>query len=157
MSAAFSPELVSKIEAVAGRYPAKAAALLPVLHVVQNERGHLSAEDEAAVAGLLGMPPVKVHEVVTFYTMFRRRPVGRYHLQVCTNLSCSLAGGEALAAHLEAKLGVKLGGTTPDGKFTLTGVECLGACETAPCLMINFDYYGNLDAARIDDLLGSLA
>jgi len=156
MSAAFSPELVGKIEALAGRYPVKAAALLPVLHLVQSERGHVSAEDERAVAGLLGMPPVKVREVMTFYTMFRRIPVGRYHIQVCTNLSCALAGGDSLAAHLETKLGVKLGGTTADGKFTLTGVECLGACETAPCLMINFDYYGNLDAARIDDLLGSL-
>ena len=157
MSGAFSPGLVSKIEALAGRYPAKAAALLPVLHLVQNERGHVSAEDERTVAGLLGMPPIKVREVVTFYTMFRRRAVGRYHIQVCTNLSCMLAGGDSLAAHLEAKLGVKLGGTTADGKFTLTGVECLGACETAPCLMINFDYYGNLDSARIDDILGSLA
>jgi NADH-quinone oxidoreductase subunit E len=157
VSGAFSPELVRKIEALAGRYPAKAAALLPVLHLVQNERGHVSAADERAVAGLLGMAPVKVHEVVTFYTMVRRTPMGRYHLQVCTNLSCSLAGGDSLAAHLEAKLGVKLGGTTPDGKFSLTGVECLGACEKAPCLMINFDYYGNLDSARIDDILGSLA
>ena len=156
MIAAFSPELVSKIAALAGRYPAKAAALLPVLHLVQSERGHVSAEDERAVAGLLGMPPIKVREVMTFYTMFRRSSVGRYHIQVCTNLSCSLAGGEALAAYLEAKLGVKLGGTTPDGRFTLTGVECLGACETAPCLMVNFDYYGNLDAARVDELLGSL-
>lgn len=156
MSAAFPPELAAKVRALTGRYPAAAAALLPVLHLVQNERGRLSAEDELAVAGLLGIPPVKVREVVTFYTMFRRNPVGRYHIQVCTNLTCTLAGGEALAAHLEAKLGVRLGGTTPDGKFTLTAVECLGACETAPCLMVNFDYHGNLDAGRIDELLGSL-
>jgi NADH-quinone oxidoreductase subunit E len=157
MSGAFSPELAGKIAALAARYPAKPAALLPVLHLVQNERGHISADDERAVAGILGLPPVKVREVVTFYTMFRRAPVGRYHIQVCTNLSCALAGGDTLAAHLEAKLGVKLGGTTPDGKFTLTGVECLGACEKAPCLMINFEYYGDLDSARIDDILGGLA
>jgi NADH-quinone oxidoreductase E subunit len=157
MSAAFTPELAAKIAALAARYPAKPAALLPVLHLVQNEKGHISADDEREVAGLLGLAPVKIREVVTFYTMFRRAPVGRYHIQVCTNLSCFLAGGDALAAHLEAKLGVRLGGTTPDGKFTLTGVECLGACEKAPCLMINFDYYGDLDADKVDSLLGSLA
>jgi NADH-quinone oxidoreductase E subunit len=119
--------------------------------------GFLSADDERAVAERLGLLPVKVREVVTFYTMFRRSPVGKYHLQICTNLSCSLAGADALADHLQAKLGIKLGGTTPDGKFTLTGVECLGACEQAPCLMINFDYYGNLDAAGIDRILAGLA
>ena len=157
MSARFSPALAKKIDEIAARYPVQQAALLPVLHLVQNEMGFLSADDERAVAERLGLLPVKVREVVTFYTMFRRSPVGKYHLQICTNLSCSLAGGDGLADHLQAKLGIKLGGTTPDGKFTLTGVECLGACEQAPCLMINFDYYGNLDAAGIDRILEGLA
>jgi len=88
--------------------------------------------------------------------MFRRAPVGRYHLQVCTNVSCSLAGAESLVEHLRSRLGIGMGETTPDGKFTLTGVECLGACEQAPCLMVNFDYHGGLDAAKLDALLRSL-
>jgi NADH-quinone oxidoreductase subunit E len=157
MSSVLSDVLAKKIEELAARYPVKQAALLPVLHLVQNEKGFLSPEDEQDVAGRLGILPVKVREVVTFYTMFRRAPVGKYHIQVCTNLSCSLAGGDGLVGHLETRLGIALGGTTADGRFTLTGVECLGACETAPCLMINFDYYGNLDAAGLDKILEGLA
>lgn len=157
MTTVLSDALAKKIDDLAARYPAKQAALLPVLHLVQNEKGFLSPGDEQAVAGRLGIPAIKVREVVTFYTMFRRSPVGKYHIQVCTNLSCSLAGGDGLAGHLEDRLGIALGGTTADGKFTLTGVECLGACETAPCLMINFDYYGNLDADGIDKILEGLA
>jgi NADH-quinone oxidoreductase subunit E len=157
MSSVLSAALAKKIDDLGARYPAKQAALLPVLHLVQNEKGFLSAADEQAVAERLGILPVKVREVVTFYTMFRRSPVGKYHIQVCTNLSCSLAGGDGLVEHLKARLGIALGGTTADGKFTLTGAECLGACEQAPCLMINFDYYGNLDAAGIDRILEGLA
>jgi len=157
MSSVLSDVLAKKIDELAARYPVKQAALLPVLHLVQNEKGFLSPEDEQDVAGRLGILPVKVREVVTFYTMFRRSPVGKYHIQVCTNLSCSLAGGDGLVGRLETRLGIALGGTTPDGKFTLTGVECLGACETAPCLMINFDYHGNLDAAGLDKILEGLA
>ena len=157
MSSVLSDVLAKKIDELAARYPVKQAALLPVLHLVQNEKGFLSPEDEQDVAGRLGILPVKVREVVTFYTMFRRSPVGKYHIQVCTNLSCSLAGGDGLVGHLETRLGIALGGTTADGRFTLTGVECLGACETAPCLMINFDYHGNLDAAGLDKILEGLA
>jgi len=157
VSGEFPAGLIEGVRGLAARYPAPQAALLPVLHLVQNERGHLSTDDERRVAALLGLPPMKVHEVVTFYSMFRRAPVGRYHLQVCTNVSCSLAGAEALAARLEARLGIRMGETTPDGKFTLTGVECLGACETAPCLMVNFDYHGGLDEDKLEALLGGLA
>jgi NADH-quinone oxidoreductase subunit E len=157
MSGGFSSVLVEGIRALVDRYPVAQAALLPVLHLVQNERGHISTEDEKRVADLLGLPAMKVHEVVTFYTMFRRAPIGRYHLQICTNVSCSLAGADGLAARLESKLGIRMGETTPDGRFTLTGVECLGACELAPCMMINFDYHGGLDEAKLDALLGDLA
>jgi NADH-quinone oxidoreductase subunit E len=156
VSRVFPPALDAAIGALAGRYPARQAALLPVLHLVQNELGYISLSDEQRVAELLGLPPMKVHEVVTFYTMFRRAPIGRHHIQVCTNVSCSLAGGVALVEHLQAKLGITLGETTPDGRFTLTGVECLGACEQAPCLMVDFDYHGNLDAEKIDALLEAL-
>ncbi len=156
MSRAFAPALAEGIARLAGRYPSKQAALLPVLHLVQNELGRISLDDERSVAEALGIPAMTVHEVVSFYTMFRREPVGRYHLQVCTNVTCALAGGRTLLEHLKSRLGIRLGETTADGKFTLTGVECLGACEQAPCLMVNFDYHGSLDADAVDALLGGL-
>jgi len=157
MSAAFSAGLLKTIEALAGRYPHKRAALLPVLHLVQKEFGFISPDAEQAVAGLLDIKPIQVREVVTFYTMFFRRPVGRFHIQACTNLSCSLLGGEQLLAHLEEKLRLKPGETSPDGKFTLSSVECLGACEQSPCLMVNENLYGNLDKDRLDELLEGLS
>lgn len=156
MSREFSAALIERIAALAGRYPAKQAALLPALHLVQEDLGHIAPDDERRVAELLEIPAMRVHEAVTFYTMFRRAPVGRYHLQVCTNVSCAIAGADSLIDHLQARLGIKLGETTHDGKFTLTGVECLGACEQGPCMMINFDYHGNLDAAKLDAFLWGL-
>lgn len=155
-----SPELTDqtkkKIEEIASRYASKKAALLPVLHVVQAEEGYVSPQAEKQVASLLDIKPIKVKEVVTFYTMFNQEPVGKYHIQVCSNLSCSLLGAESLIEHLKAKLGIDVGETTSDKKFTLTTVECLGACEQAPCMMINFDYFGNLDKEKIDKILGGL-
>jgi NADH-quinone oxidoreductase E subunit len=156
LSREFTAELKKRIEEITARYPSRPAALLPVLHLVQSETGFLSAEEERAVASILGLPPIKVREVVTFYTMFTRKPLGRFHLQVCSNLSCSLADGERILRHLRAKLGVGAGGTTPDGKYTLTEVECLGACEQAPCMMVNFDYHGNLDPEKVDRILEEL-
>jgi len=155
-----SPEtsalLRRRIEETAARYPKKGAALLPVLHLVQQETGCISAEEEKFVAQALGLKPMKVREVVTFYTMFLRRPVGKYHLQVCSNLSCILLGAGPLLEYLQKKLGVGVGETTADGRFTLSVVECLGACEQAPCVMVNFDYYGQLDREKIDRILEGL-
>jgi NADH-quinone oxidoreductase subunit E len=156
MSPALSEQTVKKIEEIVSRYARKEAALLPVLHLVQDEVGFISAQEEKQVADLLGIRPIRVKEVVTFYTMLNQEPVGRYHIQVCSNISCSLLGAESLLEHLRSKLGVEVGETTPDKKFTLTTVECLGACEQAPCMMINFDYYGNLDKEKIDEILDSL-
>jgi NADH-quinone oxidoreductase subunit E len=156
MSREFPGAMLDRISALAALYPARQAALLPVLHLVQNELGYITPDEERHVASLLDIPPMRVHEVVSFYTMFRRAPVGRYHLQVCTNVSCSLAGAESLVDYLQTRLGIKMGETTPDGRFTLTGVECLGACEQAPCMMVNFDYHGGLDKGKIDELLRSL-
>ena len=156
MNREFTAELKKRIEEITARYPSRQAALLPVLHLVQSETGFLSAEEERAVASILGLPPIKVREVVTFYTMFTRKPLGRFHLQVCSNLSCSLADGERILRHLQAKLGIGAGETTPDGKYTLTEVECLGACEQAPCMMVNFDYHGNLDPEKVDRILEEL-
>jgi NADH-quinone oxidoreductase subunit E len=155
-----SPELTDrtkkKIEEIAARYANREAALLPVLHLVQREVGFISRQEEKQVAALLNIRPIKVKEAVTFYTMFNQKPIGKYHIQVCSNLSCSLLGSDSLIDHLKDKLGILEGETTADKKFTLTTVECLGACEQAPCMMINFDYFGNLDKDRIDKILDEL-
>jgi NADH-quinone oxidoreductase E subunit len=156
MSPEYSGELRKKIDQVVARYPKREAALLPVLHLVQNEIGCISQEEEKFVAQILGLKPMRVREVVTFYTMISPRPLGKYHIQVCSNLSCSLLGAGRLVDYLKKKLGIGIGETSPDKKFTLSTVECLGACEQAPCLMVNFDYYGQLDKDKIDQILDRL-
>jgi len=156
MSQELTDRTIKKIEELASRYARKEAALLPVLHLVQNEVGFISPQEEKQVARLLDIKPIKVKEVVTFYTMYNQKAIGKYHIQVCSNLSCSLLGAESLIDHLKEKLGIGVGETTPDKKFTLTTVECLGACEQSPCMMINFDYFGNLDKEKIDDVLSKL-
>ena len=156
MSPEYSAALRKKIGEVAARYPKQEAALLPVLHLVQNEVGCIGPEEEKFVAGLLGLKPMRVREVVTFYTMISSRPLGKYHIQVCSNLSCRLLGAETLLDYLQKKLGIGVGETSADGKFTLSAVECLGACELAPCLMVNFEYYGQLDRNKIDEILTGL-
>ena len=156
MSPEFSEKIQEKIKEIAARYPQKEAAILPVLHIAQQEFGFISPEEEKQVAGILGIKPIRVREVVTFYTMLNREPVGKYHIQVCSNLSCSLLGAEKLIDYLKQKLGVAPGETTKDKKFTLSLVECLGACEQAPCMMVNFEYHGNLDKKKIDKILDDL-
>jgi NADH-quinone oxidoreductase E subunit len=156
MSPEFSLPTKKKIEELIARYPKKEAALLPVLLLVQQEFGSISAEEEKLVANLLKIKPIKVREVVTFYTMLNMKPVGIYHIQVCTNLSCTLLGGQKLLDYLREKLRIEPGETSLDNKFTLSTVECLGACEQSPCMMVNFDYYGHLDQQKIDTILESL-
>ncbi len=156
MSLEFRPETKKKIGEIVGRYPQKEAAILPLLHAAQQEFGFISSDAEKLIAQILGVKPIRVREVVTFYTMLSRQPMGKYHIQVCSNLSCSLAGAEKLIDYLQKKLKVKPGQTTPDKKFTLSLVECLGACEMAPCMMVNFDYHGNLDKKKVDRILESL-
>lgn len=156
MSVDYSEKTRKKIEEIISRYPRKEAALLPVLHLTQQEFGQISAEEEKRVAALLGIKPIQVREVVTFYTMLHQSPLGKYHIQVCSNVSCAMMGAGSLVQHLERKLSVEVGGTTSDKKFTLSTVECLGACEQAPSMMVNFDYYGNLDKEKIDKILDEL-
>jgi NADH-quinone oxidoreductase subunit E len=145
-----------RIGELAARYPKPAAALLPALHLVQDEVGHIPDEAAAAVAEALALPPAHVHGVVTFYTMFRRQPVGRYFLQVCTNVACMALDGYRMLAHLEKTLGIRTGETTPDGLFTLVEVECLAACGQGPMMLVNQDYVYNLDEAKLDALLADL-
>jgi NADH-quinone oxidoreductase subunit E len=121
------------------KYPAEQAqsAVMACLSIVQQEQGWVSREAEQAVADYLGMAPMAVHEVTTFYNMYNQQPVGKYKLNVCTNLPCQLRGGNEALAHLERKLGVAMGGTTTDGLFTLQQCECLGACADAPVMLVN--------------------
>jgi len=121
------------------KYPAdqKQSAVMACLAVVQQEQGFVSRESEEAIAAYLGMPPIAVHEVTTFYNMFNQRPVGKYKLNVCTNLPCQLRDGQNALQYLEQKLGVAMGETTPDGLFTLQQSECLGACADSPVLLVN--------------------
>jgi len=156
MSPEFSDAIKKEVEGIIARYPEKKAALLPVLHAAQREFGYIAEDTEKMVASLLGIAPVEVREVVTFYTMYNRKPVGKYHIQVCSNLTCTLLGGESVLEYLRTKLDVEPGETTEDKKFTLSTVECLGACEEAPCMMVNFDYFGHLDKERIDKILDQL-
>ena len=156
MSLEFSDKTKKKIDKIIARYPQKEAALLPVLHVIQKEFGQISAEEEILAASLLGISQVKVREVVSFYTMFNRKAVGKYHIQICSNLTCTLMGADNVLSFIEEKLGIKPGETTSDKKFSLSTVECLGACEQAPSMMINFDYYGYLDKEKINKILDNL-
>ncbi len=156
MSPESTASLKEKMLRIISRYPRKEAALLPLLHLAQREFGYISTLEEKMIADILGIKPIRVREAVTFYTMLNRKPLGKYHIQVCTNITCSLLGAERLIDYLKERLKIEVGETTPDKKFTLSEVECLGACEQAPSMMINFDYYGNLDKKKIDDILKSL-
>ena len=156
MSVAFSDTARAEFERLLTRYPDNEAVILPVLHLAQREFGYVSDEAIVYVAGLLGLSPARIEGVATFYTMYNRKPVGKYHVQICRNISCSLLGAEHLIEHVAGKLGVKPGGTTPDGKFTLSQVECLGSCGTAPVMQVNDDYYENLTEASIDAILDKL-
>jgi NADH-quinone oxidoreductase E subunit len=156
VSAAFSDTARRELEAILSRYPDKEAAILPALYLAQREFGYLSDEAIVYVAGLLGFTPARIEGVATFYTMFNRKPVGKYHLQICRNISCSLLGAEHLIEHVSKKLGIRPGKTTPDGKFTLSEVECLGSCGTAPVLQLNDDYHEDLTEEKIDALLDRL-
>jgi len=153
VSPTFSEQAMREFERLLARYPDREAVILPALYLWQKEFGGVSDEGILAIAGLLGLPPARIEGVATFYTMYNRKPVGRFHIQICRNLSCSLMGAEHLVDHLSGRLGVKPGETTPDGKFTFTTVECLGSCGTAPVMQVNDDYYENLTADAIDAIL----
>ena len=151
-----SSRIKKEIKELAGRYPDPKAATLPALWLVQGELGWISPQACTAVAELLDLPPAHVLGVATFYTMFKKKPTGRYLIQVCSTLSCALMGSEHVVDYLEKKLGISCGETTADGKFTLMKVECLASCGTAPMMQINDDYYERLTEAKIDQILDSL-
>ena len=133
------------------------SAVMACLAIVQEEQGFVSAESEAEVAAYLGMPVIAVHEVTTFYNMYNQRPVGRYKLNVCTNLPCQLRNGQQALEHLCGRLGIEEGGTTADGMFTLQRSECLGACADSPVVLVNDRQMCSfMDNARLDDLVDTL-
>jgi len=149
-------ELRKKIEEITRRYPKRRSAIMPSLFLAQEEHGYLSDEVLLEVAGVLDVPEIWVYEVATFYTMFNTEPVGRFHIKLCTNVSCLLLEAGSLLSHLEKRLGIARGETTGDGLFTLSIVECLGSCGTAPVMQINEIYYENLSARRINQILDGL-
>jgi len=150
--------LVPEFEKLRERFPAgfESSLVLPCLRRIQEDRGYVANSDIEELAVFLGVPPIQIEEVLSFYTQFRRKPIGRWHLQLCHNVSCSMNGAENVLAHVERKLGIKSGQTTPDGRYTLSTVECLGSCGTAPMMMVNDGYHENLTFAKLDDLLEGL-
>jgi NADH-quinone oxidoreductase subunit E len=147
-------EHIASLRAV---YPQRQSALLPALYVAQGEIGYLPDDALDEVATLLDLPVTEVGSVASFYTMFYRHPVGKNILSLCTNLSCHLLGADTMAAYLSEKLGVGNGETTADGKFTLEFVECIGACDYAPAMLVNGELHGNLTRESIDKLLSDLS
>jgi NADH-quinone oxidoreductase subunit E len=154
--AEFPPEARERIDRILARYPTKQAALLPILWVAQETWGWVSREAAEEVARIVEVPAAHVSGVLTFYTMFNLAPVGRHLLQFCTSISCHLAGAGDLVDHCRRRLGVELGQTTPDGKFTLAEVECIAGCDRAPSMMVNDAYHEPMDAPKLDALLDRL-
>ena len=147
-SFAFTAEYAEKAKAFIAKYPAgrQQSAVMPLLDLAQRQDGWVSRAAMEVIAEMLDMAPIRVEEVATFYTMYNRKPVGKFHVQVCTNLPCMLRGSDDVVAAAKAALGVDFGDMTQDGLFTLSEVECLGACVNAPMMQINDDYYEDLDA-----------
>ena len=150
------PETRQKIEELFSRYPRKRGALLPAIYLVQSEQGHVDREDAAALAEVFDLKPVDVWEVMSFYNMFYTSPQGRHHVDVCTNLSCSLRGSRSMLKGIEAHLGIHCGETTSDGRITLRHEECLGSCGTAPMASIDGEYHEDLDLEMAKQIIDAL-
>jgi NADH-quinone oxidoreductase subunit E len=141
---------------IVSRYPRPRSALIPLCHVAQQQDGWLSPEAMEHIGELLDLTPAEVLGTASFYEMFKLEPVGKYLVNVCTNIACLLVGGEELLEHCEQRLGIKAGATTPDGMFTLEDVECIAACTEAPCLQVNYRYFTNLTHEAADRLFDDL-
>ena len=142
--------------AIIARYPEPRSALIPLCHLAQEQDGWLDEDAMAHVAELIGCTPAQVLGTASFYEMFKLHPVGKYCINVCTNISCQLLGGEELLEHAESRLGVRSGGTTPDGMLTLENVECVAACTEAPAVQVNYRYFHRLDTEAFDELISAL-
>jgi NADH-quinone oxidoreductase subunit E len=156
MPLAFSPKAEERFQELLTHYPNKQAPLLMVLHLAQEDFGHVNKEVQEYVAKRLSLPVAHVYGVVTFYTMYHQEPFGKYHIGICTNLSCEVLGGQKIWEHCTQKLKIGNRETTPDGRFTLEEVECLAACGGAPCAQVNGQYHEKLTVESVDKLLDSL-
>jgi NADH-quinone oxidoreductase E subunit len=150
---ALAEKIKKTLDGIRHQFPTEQALLIPALHEVQNEYGWVSIDSMKDIGEFLHLPLSKVREVVSFYTMFKLEKQGQVDLQICTNISCWLNGADKLVACAKKKLHVENGETTKDGKFTLTQVECLASCGTAPALMLNEDYYENVDEAQLEKII----
>ena len=155
--AEFSPEIIAEMNAHVAKYPADRtrSALIPLLMLVQRERGWIDNPGVNFLAKFLNLEVTDVWETATFYSMFNLRPVGRHHIQICKTLSCRIMGEPDITDHICSKLGIHPGETTADGKYTVTMVECLGSCGTAPMMQIGFDYHEDLTTEKVDSILES--
>ena len=154
--ATFSPAVEAEIDRHLAKYPVKRSAILPLMFIVQRERGYLDPPGVLYLANRLSLRVTDIWEVATFYSMINTEPVGKYHIQVCRTLSCKIRGAGNIAKHCSEKLGIKVGETTKDGRFTLWEVECLGSCGTAPMFQINFAYHEDLTPEKVDQILAAL-
>lgn len=154
--ARFTPENLKIANDILARYPRKRSATIPLCHLAQEQDGHLTDDAMEHIAELVDVEPAQVRGVATFYEMFKLHPVGKYLVGVCTNISCMLLGGDDLLEHCSKKLGVKPGGTTPDGMFTLEETECLAACTEAPMLQVNYRYFHKMEHGEFDKLVEDL-
>ena len=151
-----SDAAAQRVRELISRYPEQRSALIPILHEVQAELGHLSPEAVRWVADILGLSPADVMSVASFYDMFWLAPAGRHVICVCHNLTCSLLGAERLLAHLESRLGIRAGETTPDGQITLRRFECLASCGTGPAIQVDGTYHERMTPEKVDAVLASL-
>lgn len=148
--------LLAQFQAIVQKYPVRRSALIPILLTTQEDFGYIPVEMIKDLAQYVDVPEIDVHEVITFYSMLRTRPVGKHHIQVCTNISCMLLGGEEIYSNISEKLGISEGELTQDGRFSLTEVECLGACCNAPAMQINYKYHEDLTIEKVDRILKEL-
>jgi len=155
--ARLTTENVAIAKEILGRYPRPKSALIPLLHLAQEQDGYVTEEAMRHIAELVGVTPAEVLGTCSFYEMFKLEPVGRYLVNVRTNVSCMLMGSESLLHHAEERLGVKVGSTTADGMFTLEGVECMAACTEAPCLQVNYRYFNKVTDDDFDRMIEDLA
>ncbi len=151
-----SEALKAKFDQVIARYPVKRSAIVPLLLFGQDEIGYISDELVEEIARRVEVRPIEVIEDISYYSMLHRQPIGKYNLQVCTNISCLLRGGEEILEHCRRRLGIDPKGTTPDGLFSLEEVECLGACCGAPAMQVNYEFYENLTPEKVDRLIEEL-
>jgi len=151
----FSPKTAARFDALVLKYPVRRSALVPMLLYAQDDIGYLSDAVIEEVAARIGITPLDVRNVATYYSMLRFKPAGKYNIQVCTNISCMLRGGYDVFEHLEEELGIGHKGVTPDGLFSLEEVECIGACCWAPAIQVNYDFHDDLTIEKVDQVLAS--